>query len=324
MPDPDKRIVVVGNPESSRAASIDREVLSVLKEEHVTHEVVQTYDDTAESLTKQLDSVLEPNDRLLFAGGDGMIALGVNALRGIDLERRNQIELGFMAYGNRCDGAEISGRAKRDTRLMISQEMKPRQFYPLSVTVKNRKLELVDEWLAASYVTVGDPTTGLAAEFQTPEVRMKLKGKRALFLRSAVEAIKFYHDHQGSLRDIASQHISISGGGHLPPRTTDLVMLNSSRMATAVRNTEAKCFTDRFRFGTFDLSSLGAVAAAYADMVRAHGMPGENVLRVVLDVAGAEALCIQSDGETRFIPKGSRYVHVAKLESERLTVLTHE
>lgn len=316
---PYERLVVVGNPNSTRAGEIRRDVFGRLAAERIGHRPIQTRDSSVESLAEQLEFV-ERDDRLLIAGGDGMLALAVNALRLVGRVGQESPQLGFMAYGNRCDGAAVSGRVKRDVMLMQSEAMQPQDYRPLRVSVHSDAVADDLDWLAVSYVSVGDLSVGGAEHFSSPSVRAKLIGKRALYLHSAHEMLRYYRQQRRQLNELAGA-MTIDQQP-VPFGATDVVLLNGQKMASTVINSQAHYLGGQHRRGLIDAKRYGAVVKAYLSMQYQRGMPGVDVASTSIALTDGTFNKLQSDGEVHLLPPSST-IRVDKSAADRLTVLTH-
>lgn len=317
------RLIVVGNPISTRAGEIQRDVFGRFIDEGRSHIAIKTRNASPDSLAEQL-SFVDKHDRLLIAGGDGMLALAVNALRQCGRVGRESPQLGFMAYGNRNDGAMISGRAKRDAVMMAGDEVTARDYFPLRAVMTNADEDVVDDWLAVSYLSVGDLTGGATRYFNSADVRTKLKDRQGLLLRSAMLMRKYYHKHRQHLRDLSE--IMTIDDHELSPHTTDIIALNGLVMASLVNNTRDHSVGGTFRLGEFDISQYRRAFGSYARILIEHGMPGRDKVTASVkyhdDRSDLSPIPLQTDGEIRWLAAGHS-LSIDKPDDVRISVLTH-
>jgi len=297
MPRSYEQLVVVSNPTSSRARDIRRDVLHPLDRERIAHVAVETQSGEADALAEQLTACVRPGDRVLEAGGDGMAALAVNALQIAGL--LSEVQVGFMAYGNRSDSASISGKAKRNVLAMANDDMGQKEFHPLHVRTIDSAGTAVHDWLALSYLTLGELTTGAAEHFSDGEVRKRIVGKRAMFLRSAVEMVKYYNNHRPN-RNFLGERFEITYGTSLgQTEATDIVLLNGSRMASVVWSPEAYCFhEEKYHYAELNTARLALIAQTAVKMVSQGGIPGADVYRTCIEHKHPhQPMNVQTDGE---------------------------
>ena len=124
----DRRLVVVKNPNSTRAHRVEHEVINPLHANGDPFAVVQTLSPDAEENIAHLSEILRDGDRVLSAGGGrtGMQLANAVLRSGLD------IELGFLPYGNFNDLARVHGLRNP---LDAYGEVSTTELHPLTIDI---------------------------------------------------------------------------------------------------------------------------------------------------------------------------------------------
>src|ERR1700750_702794 len=99
-PEAPDRIVVIRNPASSHAGSVQDEVITPFQDFGLSPGQLVEFDIPSRDVdtsTESLAALLQPGDRLISPGGDGTGNLAVNAAM---LASHEGVRLGFLPYGN--------------------------------------------------------------------------------------------------------------------------------------------------------------------------------------------------------------------------------
>lgn len=321
MKTPYEQLVVGYNPNSSDARAMQRLVFDRLDDARIRYELMPTASSQAEEFAEVIDDTLHEGDRLLILGGDGTYNLVINALRDISEIERSGVELGFMAFGNRCDGAALSGRAKRDAVAMASDHVQPVTFWPLRYRVETEEgHDDIDE-LALGYVTIGHVLAEGARHFNAPMTRKAIEHSPSKLLSSARVAAGYFIGNYQHFTPLPEG--TIVNGEQLDPRVSDLVALNGMTMATFMRNSKNSYASTNFEYTAVDVTHVRGLLSQTRQALKNRGyLPTVTVdqLVVTLDAAGADSITLQSDGEAKVLTAVSSIV--IDKATEPLNVLT--
>lgn len=166
-----KRLVIVYNPRSSHFGDVKEQVIEPAR--HLRGWTVARFEVSQEKVdanAKRLSKILNDNDTVIAAGGDGTASAATN---GILLSSAQNVRLGVMGMGNFNDTA----RCFKNLKFEDIETARTEEVWPLDCSVNGR------HWRYANcYVTVG-----LLAEscevFDEPKTRKTLRkgGKKTLF-----------------------------------------------------------------------------------------------------------------------------------------------
>ena len=290
------KLVIVQNPHSSAARRVSHDVFSRLDGEHIDYDTVESQA-SADDMADELSSHIEECDRIIVAGGDGTYNLAINALRHTG---KNDLQLGFMPFGNRCDGAVVGGSRKNDVLAMASHAWEPSQYWPLhaKITTEEEKEEVTDT-IALSYVTVGGPLARGASYFNDLATRDRIRGtKRGLrLLMSALCAADYIKRNFGSFESMPPG--ALLNGVPIPDGVSDIIALNGQTMATVLRNPDQSYRGGTFRQAELHNKSIAGVAVLAVAILRPNGLPALPVSRTELSFQQPGEVAAQFDGKTR-------------------------
>ncbi|MBR2996858.1 hypothetical protein IKF33_00210 [Candidatus Saccharibacteria bacterium] len=298
-----KRIILVYNPRSSKQALIKQEVLDKVWElKGYTvgkYEVRPTnVDDNASVLAK----LLEDDDILITAGGDGTATIGLN---GAILSKKS-VQLAALPYGNFND---LAGILKVKTIEDIVGG-KTGKLWPLEVKIDGK------HWrYAACYVTMG-----LFAEstkiFDVPKIRHKLREEKGLKrLVYSVWVLKDWYFKNRKREFLPTFTLN----GKKVEGMTDYLTVNGKTMAKMMRG--GQYYSDAKKFGV-RCENLAGFWSLVWFMMRSilAKVPVESSNGDVLEFVGENELEIQAEGEYQRL-KNVKKIEIRKCENPVRVIL---
>lgn len=260
------RLIVIYNPRSSKYASVEREVLAPARE--LKGWVVGKYEvkpTTVEDNATCLAKILENDDLVVVAGGDGTASIGLNGV----LLSKKKVEMGVLGYGNFNDMARMGG-AKNLADILNGESKK---IYPLEIQIDGKYWRS-----AACYLTLGlfAESTQVFDEKKTRE-KLRKKGGGLIFSLWTLAKWYFVNKKRKFLPDMKID------GGKLVRKTTDLMFVNSRTMAKVMK-------TEKGIGGTLEFlmvqGRLGNLARLCWFMLKSFiKLPGEKkkIVKIVLE-----------------------------------------
>lgn len=314
---PYERLVVVGNPVSSAAGAIRRQVVDRLDSEGFRPLHVDLPSAAIDDVTEEFDSRLRAGDRVLVAGGDGTYYLAINALRQLT-DLRRTIDVGFMAYGNRCDGANYSGRFQKNAVAMAGQSVVPRTFRPLRHRLLAPGTDVpTHDRLAVSYVTFGDALAPGAEIFNTDENRQRMHGATFKLLHSAHIAAGYLAKRLKAF-DTLPEGTRLNGE-MIGPDTTDIVALHGLTMAGVLKNRQKTYDPQHFESVVLAGNTIHVLGSTVTQGLL-RGIPSRTVSDMLVEFPTPVDMTLQADGEASHVDNIHMIV-VDKPEDESLQVL---
>ncbi len=235
-----ERLVVVHNPDSTRAAHVGRGVFDVLDAAGLTYTRVETRSPATEDNIYDMQNTLRDGDRALIAAGDGTVMQAANAI----LRNGLHASIAPLGYGNFNDQA----RGRINVLHLASPTATTYLTIPLTIEVDGQY------WRhAPAYFTAG--WTATAAEHAGSQKLRERAKHQPEYLRMVA-----------NLAQAALQYFSVRGG-HLPSfctaddpteRTsvTDIAAINSRRAAGIVGSSQDWGANDSFGYREFNLNRV--------------------------------------------------------------------
>lgn len=248
------RLVLVVNRRSSGYALVEKKIVRYIDELNLSAGERQTYEieptdplDNAQKMAK----ILQNNDIVLVAGGDGTAHIATNA---IILSGKTGIKIKYTGFGNFNDYAHSFSRNhyKACIRALDEQQAKY-AVKPLEMHVNGQFYRYIP-----LYATIG-LTAEMAEIFEHPKVRGALKkspGRNTRLLLSLAAATRFYFSHRKDDLIETSKIKMNETELELNTKTTDLVFMNGPRMARIMRSRTNKKTLDNFGFTALDSSKI--------------------------------------------------------------------
>lgn len=293
-----QRLVLVYNPRSSGYKKVEDAVISPLRAEKnltLLKFAVQptNVDDNAFALSK----LLQDDDLVLSAGGDGTATI---ALNGVMLAQKDT-RFAVLGFGNFNDFARMLGFYDFDyVRANFFDKQNYAKIYPLEIKIDG------EHWrYASSYLTAG-----LFAEstkvFDEPEVRQFLQkhGKNLFF--SVLMLAKWYF--RNKKRQFLPE-FSVNGE-KVKTKTTDLMAVNSKTMAKMMRGGRFFAEKDEFLLATARLGSFWRLVWFMMRSVL-HRVPGKATDKVKIEFSTPAEIELQAEGEYQ------RFSGVEKIEIKK-------
>ena len=291
-----KRVILVYNPRSSKQALIKQEVLDeVRKLRGYTvgkYEVRPTnVDDNANVLAK----LLQNDDIVITAGGDGTATIGLN---GVILSKKS-VRLAALPYGNFNDLAGILG--VKSVKDVING--KEGELWPLEAKIDGK------HWrYAGCYVTMG-----LFAEstkvFDEPEVRERLREKKGVMrLVYSVWVLKDWYFKNRKREFLPNFKLN----GRKIKGMTDYLAVNGKTVARMMRGGRYYRKVKRFGVRCENLAGFWRLVWFMMRSILVR-MPTEASGGDVLEFTGENEVEIQAEGEYHRL-KNVKKIDIRKCE----------
>lgn len=289
MSDPE-RLVIIHNPNSTRARRVGREVFDVLDSAEVEYTPLATKSPGAEDNIDDMREFIRDGDRIVVAAGDGTSMQAVNA---VVREGHKESVLGFLPFGNFRDLASVHPLKTADLVPSVGDSpLSIETLHPLTLDVNGKYRRDIP-----SYFTMG--WTALAAsEFGNQKSREKIK--------SAPESIKLL----SSLWQLGGNYLA-HRGEFLPPFHTsrsalvqeavsDVMAVNSPRVGRIVRFPLPFGAMDEFGFRQINVFSL---QEAIPFGLKALASRADTELMKDIDIVfeSPSDVPIQTEGEFEFL-----------------------
>ena len=249
------RLVLVINPRSSGYSLVHEKIvrniqkLNLAENQQITYEIQPTNPlDNAEKMA----GILQDNDIILVAGGDGTAHIATNAIIFSD---KQGIKIKYTGFGNFNDYAHSFSKNTSKSCLAALESSKViAKIKPLKVYINGDFYRL-----APLYATIG-LTAEMAEIFEHPKVRGALKvspDRNTRLLLSLLAATRFYFNHRKSnsinIKNIELDDDSCSVENS---KITDLVFMNGPRMARIMKSNYNKKHPENFGFQALDSSKI--------------------------------------------------------------------
>lgn len=304
-----ERLVVIHNPNSSRARRAGREVLEELNTTGIAFTPLETGSPESEDNIADMRDVLREGDTVIVAAGDGTAMQAGNAILRNGFEHT---KLGLLPYGNFNDLASVYGLTADS--LLATTEMDALPTLPLHpITIEADGKYCRD---ALAYVTAGW-TARAAREFSEPNAREAVtttpdvvKLTKSLFQL----AINYFAHRKEYLPPF---HTSQSG--LVRQAVTDMLAINSPIMGSIIRSDMPYGnIANTFGYHELDVSSLVKNIPWGIKALSGH-TPSTPAEKMTLHFEQPSAVPIQSEGE--FFNLTANEITLTKDPSRRLTVL---
>ncbi len=279
-----KRLIIVYNPNSSRATDIRHEVLERAKE--LNGYIVGRYEvkntDINDNI-KSLAECLENDDLVLSVGGDATGAIAVNAI----LVSDKDVKLAVLPYGNFNDLARTLRTNSFES--VFLNEVSEREFYPLEIYVDGKFFRY-----ATCYVTIG-MTAEAVKIYDTPKVRKKLKRKFGRKISSYTELASWYFKNR-------RKHIFIPefklNGVLQSKKISDYAAVNGRSMARVMKGGEDYRDPVYFRSEVDHLTNFYRLVKLMSRSILSR-IPGKATAGDVLEFINPATVTLQAEGESQ-------------------------
>lgn len=291
-----ERVLIISNPSSSRAKEVQRFIIDPLVNDPPVGKEMVYFTVTSKDrmvTAQQIAGVIQPNDRIIVAGGDGTGNVAINGI--MNATDSTGVRIGFLPYGNFNDMASTftDPSVKKQPRRLIESE-KSASVHPLDIMVNQQH-----HHYGLLYATVGW-TALAAANFDKPGKRSDLQNRKQTNLLS-------------NLTDLAKLYFKTRKNSFLPPfhrdgfkiqtNTTDILAINGPIMGQIICSRQDMYAGQTFLRHDLDVSSffansnlLGRSALNYLLDTRLQ-LPGTNRTEDTLYFEHTSELPIQIDGE---------------------------
>lgn len=305
-----RKLLIVYNPRSSRAAEVEKEVLAPARE--LTGIMVGKYEVERTDVDKnaaKLAKILRDGDLVLAAGGDATATIAAN---GILLSDRDA-SLAVLPYGNFNDLArtlktksfeQVFGKPKKagvenvepgnikakDAKLgSVDLENSTKKLYPLEIIVDGKFFRY-----ATCYTTIG--MTAEAVEiYDRPKVRKKLKKNFGRKVGSYVSLASWYFKNRHRKQFLPEFYLN----GKLRDKwVSDYAAVNGRSMARVMKGGEDYLKPKTFRSETDRLTNFWRLLRLMFLSIVSR-VPGTETKGDVLEFVNPATVEIQAEGEYR-------------------------
>lgn len=281
-----KRLIVIYNPRSSRAADVRQEVLNRTKE--LSGYLVGRYEVAPTNLDDniaKLSKLIKDDDLVLSAGGDATGIIASNAI----IHSGKKATLAVLPYGNFNDLARtLRTRTFEDIFLSNVQESSVRDFYPLEIHIDGKFFRY-----ATCYVTIG-MTAEAVQIYDSPKMRAKLKKQFGRKISSYTQLAKWYFKHR-------RHHIFIPAfklnGIPQDKRISDYAAVNGRSMARVMKGGEDYRDPKFFRHEVDRLTSFHRLTKLMTRSIFSR-IPGTATEGDVLEFTNPSTVTLQAEGES--------------------------
>lgn len=285
-----ERAIVISNPASSRAESVQRKVITPLEQANIPFMSWRTKSPNSQDNIADIAELLRDGDRLVIASGDGVANQAANAM--LD-SRRTDVTIGALPFGGFNDmAATFGGEGTIDPTRMLAHDAATTEAFPLAISANGEHLRF-----ATLYSTLG--WTGLAAAvMDSPELRTKIQSSKLKQPRMILEATKLYIDkrNDSALPDFTNSGERRSG-------ITDIAFINGPTMARTISTGKPYYEGSTFSMTELDVSSILAnlrflgTGALNTILRSSMELPGAEVTRADIRFSQPASFAIQADGE---------------------------
>ena len=278
-----RRLIVVYNPRSSRAADVRQEVLERTRE--LSGYLVGRYEVAPTNLDDniaKLSELIKDGDLILSAGGDATGIIASNAI----LQSGKDATLAVLPYGNFNDLSRTLRINSFDD--VFLGEVTTRQFHPLAIYIDGKFFRY-----ATCYVTIG-MTAEAVQIYDSPKMRAKLKKQFGRKISSYTQLAKWYFKHR-------RHHIFIPefklNGISQNKRISDYAAVNGRSMARVMKGGEDYRDPQFFRHEVDRLTSFYRLAKLMARSILSR-IPGTATAGDVLEFTNPATVTLQAEGES--------------------------
>ncbi len=300
-----RKLLIVYNPRSSRAAEVEKEVLAPARE--VAGMMVGKYEVERTDVDKnaaKLAKLLKDGDLVLAAGGDATATIAAN---GILLSSRD-VSLAVLPYGNFNDLARTLRTKSFEQVFEKLKQAGGEKTEPKNAKVKNGDLKnavkklypleiIVDGKFfryATCYTTIG--MTAEAVEiYDRPEVRKKLKKNFGRKVGSYVSLASWYFKNRHRKQFLPE---FLLNGKLQDKRISDYAAVNGRSMARVMKGGEDYLKPKTFRSETDRLTNFWRLFRLMFLSIFVR-VPGTETKGDVLEFVKPATVEIQAEGEYR-------------------------
>ncbi|HEX7484291.1 MAG TPA: diacylglycerol kinase family protein [Candidatus Saccharimonadales bacterium] len=288
-----ENLIIVQNPNSTRADKIDEKVFAPLERHGIPYEVYHTESADTEQNIADMQEQIPADATVMIAAGDGTAMQAVNA----SLRSDKNWTLGFVPLGNFNDNAH--SHAKRHHSVVDLLNAPEVNTHPLTIDVDG------EYWRhAPAYMTIG--WTALAAsQFGDAESRKAMKDTPA-----ALKLAK-------SLGQLAGNYIqnrrillpSFTANGIYQDEATDILAINSPYVGGIVRSQDN--YFDKSYFGSRADINVGRILPNVPFGLKAitgHA-PSDRVEEMHLVFDEVAHLPVQTEGEFQWLDAKEIFVY---------------
>jgi len=298
-----ERIVLVHNPNSTRAERVPHEIFDPLRRGGIDFTFFETQQQDTESNIADMQSVFKDGDTIIVAGGDGTKMQAINAA----LRSKVDVQLGLEGYGNYNDLSD-----KKLTALDIAnKDYTTTVLRPMTVEVNNDYL-----FHSPSYLTMGF-TAHAAAKFSQEQTRKNIEQ-----LPQSMRML-------GNLARLAATYFELHSY-KLPPYHTsespvvrdavsDILLLNSKRAGGIIRSHPDYGLEDYFGYHEANVANILASLPFGVSALAGHAM-ADHLTDIQIEFEQPSTVPIQSEGEFRVL-NGVSKISVYKNPADRLKIL---
>lgn len=295
-----KRIILVYNPRSSKHSLIATEVIKpAQKLKGYAKGKFEVKKAPVEENAKELAKILEDDDLVVVAGGDGSATMALNAA----MITEAKVTLAVIGYGNFNDMARMLGKKKFTEVIEDFEGGKTKKLYPLEAMVDGEHFRY-----AGCYFTLGMFSESTEV-FDAPKTRDNLKKGNKSLVFSVVTLAKWYfknHRKEFLPADIKMNSIPMNrkkmqkngkvntfSGKHV----SDVMFVNGKTVAKVMRGGDYWKNPKRYYVAFGRLKSLFRLAAFMLKSMisRIPGHEVENETKI--EFSSPTEVEIQAEGE---------------------------
>lgn len=296
-------LIVIHNPESTRADKIERQVFAPQEDYNVPYEVYHTLPLSTEGNIAAMQDALPDHATVISAGGDGTAMQLVNA----SMRGRKNLTLGFMPLGNFNDIARTHAD-RNQTVLDIINARTTVMTRPLTIEVDG------EYWRhAPAYLTLG--WTALAAsEFGGSDSREAMKGAPAS-LKLVKSLGQLAHNYYSNRHHVLPPFVA---NGDVHNSVTDILAINSPRVGNIVRSPDR--YYEQY-FGARANINVASILPNIPFGLKAISgrTPLDRVESLRLVFQEVASLPVQTEGE--FAEMTAREIYIYKNQADHVSVL---
>lgn len=301
-----RRLLIVYNPRSSRAAEVKKEVLAPAR--GLSGFMVGKYEVERTDVDKnaaKFAKLLKDGDLVLAAGGDATATIAAN---GILLSGR-EASLAVLPYGNFNDLARTL-RTKSFKEVVEKLKLEKagakdatRKLYPLEIIVDGKFFRY-----ATCYTTIG-MTAEAVKIYDEPKVRKKLKKNLGRKVGSYVSLASWYFKNRHRKQFLPEFSLN---GKLQDKRISDYAAVNGRSMARVMKGGEDFLKPKIFRSETDRLTSFWRLFRLMSVSIFSR-VPGTETKGDVLEFVEPATVEIQAEGEYRVFRKVKK-IEIRKAE----------
>lgn len=280
-----KRMIIVYSPNSARFEEVQRKVIA--KSRKLKGWMILKYEVKEAPIlenAKELAKIIQEDDLVLSAGGDGSAAMCLNAI----MKSGKLATLSVMPFGNFNDFAKTLGRMSFERIVQKFEESDYIDFYPMEVKVNGKHYIY-----SGMYFSVG-LMAETASVMKKPNVRRKLVKARNRTSFSARKTF-FWLLRNKHRRDFLPEKLTINGE-NVVKITTDYVAMNGNSMIGMIPGGVWYRAPRQFWSGTMRNRSVLRMFFKFVKAMEGE-LPGGVTSRDVLEFPEASSVFVHSEGE---------------------------